>query len=62
MSGSLNFEMEGHVWVVERDENDNEISREEIEGDVVLRILITILEESLKALELDKKEDDNNES
>jgi hypothetical protein len=54
----LSLELDGHVYIVEKDEEGNEISRDEIDGEVVLQIVLLTLEESLDDFlrkELEKK-------
>ena len=43
-SVSASFEMEGKVFFVERDKHGNVISEEEIDGEIVLKLLVWALE------------------
>lgn len=52
---NLFFEMEGKVSIVERQEDGIVISQEEIDGEVVLKCLVSLLERAMKTeLDLDK--------
>ena len=45
----VSLELDGHVYVVEKDDDGNVISRDEIDGEVVLKLLLSVLSDAIKA-------------
>lgn len=45
--GTLAFELEGDVFIVEKDAEGNITSREKLDGEIVLQSLVNVLERSL---------------
>lgn len=51
----MSFELDGKIYVTERKADGTLISQEEIDGEVVLKLLVSVLEEALnKQIDLDK--------
>jgi len=49
-NGSVMLELEGGVFVVERDADGNVVSQEEIDGKLVLQLVLQAIELSIKKL------------
>lgn len=62
MPDTLELELDGHIYTVEKDEEGNIISREELDGEMCLRLLIRILEDAIEDPEFQKKFMDSVES
>jgi hypothetical protein len=52
--GSLELELDGHIYVTEKDKDGNIISREEIDGELVLKMLLNILEDAIRTYSVPK--------
>ena len=48
------LELDGHIYIIEYDDNDNIVSRDEIDGEAVLRLLLGVLSDALENPFLDK--------
>jgi hypothetical protein len=58
-TAKVDLELEGSVHIVERDEDGNEISREKLDGELVLKALVSVLSDAVNAyaqLEGDEEE------
>jgi len=46
----LDIELDGHVYLVEKDKDENIISKEELDGDIVLKCLLHVFEAAVAEL------------
>ncbi len=57
MNTTLDFVLEGRVFMEERDQQGKLLAKTEVPGDVVLKILINVVgEEARRTLELEKED------
>ena len=50
---SAHLVLDGKIFIVETDADGNEVSKEELDGDVCLKALLSVLEDALKHPALD---------
>lgn len=45
---TLDIELDGNIYLVEKDKDGNVVGKSEIDGEVVLKMIVTILEQAVK--------------
>ena len=48
------IELDGHIYVVEYDSENNVVSRDELDGETVIKIMLAVLSDAFESPFLDK--------
>jgi len=46
---TVDLELQGHVYMVQKDKDGNELSRNELDGELVLKALLSVFSDAVKA-------------